>query len=91
MDSLHPFLWGSCIPYNMPVYLGAQCIFAESLTDASPRTSRQGYDAWVRQLAVKRPSRISDRCQLTLSPQRVALANTFTDVEFLPLSNRPIS
>ena len=23
MASLLPFLWGSCIPYNMPVYPGA--------------------------------------------------------------------
>ena len=23
MGSLSPFLWGSCIPYNMPVYPGA--------------------------------------------------------------------
>ena len=23
MESLSPFLWGSCIPYNMPVYPGA--------------------------------------------------------------------
>ena len=28
MDSLLPFLWGSCIPYNMPVYPGAQCMVA---------------------------------------------------------------
>jgi len=24
MESLSPFLWGSCIPYNMPVYPGAR-------------------------------------------------------------------
>jgi hypothetical protein len=24
MESLSPFLWGSCIPYKMPVYPGAQ-------------------------------------------------------------------
>jgi hypothetical protein len=33
MESLAPFLWGSCIPYNMPVYPGAQCIIAESLIE----------------------------------------------------------
>src|SRR5271157_1894694 len=26
MESLSPFLWGSCIPYNMPVYPGARRI-----------------------------------------------------------------
>jgi len=30
MESLSPFLWGSCIPYNMPVYPGAQRIIAGS-------------------------------------------------------------
>jgi len=24
MESLSPFPWGSCIPYNMPVYPGAR-------------------------------------------------------------------
>jgi hypothetical protein len=33
MESLLPFLQGTCTPYNMPVYPGAQCIIAESLTD----------------------------------------------------------
>ena len=42
MESLSPFLWGSCIPYNMPVYPGAQRIIAESLTEAyySPRVDQ---------------------------------------------------
>ena len=26
MESLLPFLQGTCTPYNMPVYPGAQCI-----------------------------------------------------------------
>jgi hypothetical protein len=28
MESLSPFLWGSCIPYNMPVYPGARWLIA---------------------------------------------------------------
>ena len=31
MESLLPFLQGTCTPYNMPVYPGAQRIIAESL------------------------------------------------------------
>jgi hypothetical protein len=34
MESLAPFLWGSCIPYNMPVYPGAQRIIAAALIEA---------------------------------------------------------
>src|SRR5580698_690142 len=33
MESLAPFLQGSCIPYNMPVYPGAQCPIAYALAD----------------------------------------------------------
>jgi hypothetical protein len=33
MESLSPFLWGSCIPYNMPVYPGAQCKIANALNE----------------------------------------------------------
>ena len=33
MESLAPFLQGTCTPYNMPVYPGAQRIIAESLVD----------------------------------------------------------
>ena len=33
MESLLPFLQGTCTPYNMPVYPGAQCIIAKSLID----------------------------------------------------------
>ena len=33
MDSLLPFLQGTCTPYNMPVYPGAQCVIAETLID----------------------------------------------------------
>ncbi len=33
MESLLPFLQGTCTPYNMPVYPGAQCIIAESLNE----------------------------------------------------------
>jgi hypothetical protein len=35
MESLLPFLQGTCTPYNMPVYPGAQRIIADSLTDKS--------------------------------------------------------
>jgi hypothetical protein len=34
MESLAPFLWGSCIPYNMPGYPGAQRIIAAALIEA---------------------------------------------------------
>ena len=34
MESLLPFLQGTCTPYNMPVYPGAQCIIAEALTES---------------------------------------------------------
>ena len=43
MESLSPFLWGSCIPYNMPVYPGAQRKIANALIElvqAQPRHSR---------------------------------------------------
>jgi hypothetical protein len=30
MDSLRPFLQGTCTPYNMPVYPGAQWFVANS-------------------------------------------------------------
>jgi len=33
MESLAPFLQGTCTPYNMPVYPGAQCIIANALID----------------------------------------------------------
>ena len=33
MESLFPFLQGTCTPYNMPVYPGAQRIIAKALTD----------------------------------------------------------
>ncbi len=33
MESLIPFLQGTCTPYNMPVYPGAQRIIANSLVD----------------------------------------------------------
>jgi hypothetical protein len=33
MESLLPFLQGTCTPYNMPVYPGAQCIIADSLSE----------------------------------------------------------
>ena len=34
MESLLPFLQGTCTPYNMPVYPGAQRIIAESRNNA---------------------------------------------------------
>ena len=33
MESLLPFLQGTCTPYNMPVYPGAQCQIADALTE----------------------------------------------------------
>ncbi len=33
MESLLPFLQGTCTPYNMPVYPGAQRIIFEELTE----------------------------------------------------------
>jgi hypothetical protein len=34
MESLSPFLQGSCIPYNMPVYPGAQRVIAWPMLQA---------------------------------------------------------
>jgi hypothetical protein len=34
MESLLPFLQGTCTPYNMPVYPGAQCEIANALPNA---------------------------------------------------------
>ena len=34
MELLAPFLQGTSTPYNMPVYPGAQCQIAKSLTDS---------------------------------------------------------
>jgi hypothetical protein len=33
MESLLPFLQGTCTPYNMPVYPGAQCQIAKLLIE----------------------------------------------------------
>jgi hypothetical protein len=33
MESLLPFLQGTCTPYNMPVYPGAQCQIANALIE----------------------------------------------------------
>ena len=52
MESLSPFLWGSFIPYNMPVYPGAQRVIAKALIEVvglegnymvSPRAGREQY------------------------------------------------
>jgi hypothetical protein len=34
MESLAPFLQGTCTPYNMPVYPGARRIIANALIEA---------------------------------------------------------
>jgi hypothetical protein len=34
MESLLPFLQGTCTPYNMPVYPGAQCMIANALIES---------------------------------------------------------
>ena len=49
MESLAPFLQGTCTPYNMPVYPGAQCKIANALFEQSP--------AWKRALTCSRKSR----------------------------------
>jgi hypothetical protein len=46
MDSLSPFLQGTCTPYNMPVYPGAQCIIA--------KLRFQSADVWKRGMAYSR-------------------------------------
>jgi len=38
MESLLPFLQGTCTPYNMPVYPGAQRIVANALTETAIET-----------------------------------------------------
>ena len=46
MESLSPFLWGSCIPYNMPVYPGARPYNAQPvLLKNSTRSRPQGRNA----------------------------------------------
>ena len=40
MDSLLPFLQGTCTPYNMPVYPGAQRIIVKALTDDTISTGK---------------------------------------------------
>jgi hypothetical protein len=40
MDSLLPFLQGSCIPYNMPVYTGALRVARHPTVDRGPRVIR---------------------------------------------------
>ena len=45
MESLLPFLQGTCTPYNMPVYPGAQRIIAKSLAE-SPFSARLPQLAW---------------------------------------------
>ena len=40
MESLAPFLQGTCTPYNMPVYPGAQCIIAKSLIEEADSHGR---------------------------------------------------
>ncbi len=40
MESLLPFLQGTCTPYNMPVYPGAQCIIANALIDRRISTGK---------------------------------------------------
>ena len=37
MESLLPFLQGTCTPYNMPVYPGAQCKIAVPEIDHPPK------------------------------------------------------
>jgi len=37
MESLAPFLQGTCTPYNMPVYPGAQRVIAIPLIEDSNR------------------------------------------------------
>ena len=39
MESLLPFLQGTCTPYNMPVYPGAQRIIANSLVERKISTN----------------------------------------------------
>jgi hypothetical protein len=41
MESLSPFLWGSFIPYNMPVYPGALRLARDSSTIANGRELSQ--------------------------------------------------
>ena len=38
MESLLPFLQGTCTPYNMPVYPGAQYIIANALIEPVKRS-----------------------------------------------------
>jgi hypothetical protein len=46
MESLLPFLQGTCTPYNMPVYPGAQRIIANALADHASVLQLQGNRIW---------------------------------------------
>jgi hypothetical protein len=43
MESLAPFLQGTCTPYNMPVYPGAQCMIANALIEERWRSPEVPY------------------------------------------------
>ena len=42
MESLAPFLQGTCTPYNMPVYPGAQCINRRITHRETAKRAKQG-------------------------------------------------
>ncbi len=48
MDSLLPFLQGTCTPYNTSVYPGAQCITAHSYTTLGSCTHPPTSHPWTR-------------------------------------------
>jgi hypothetical protein len=58
MESLLPFLQGTCTPYNMPVYPGAQRKIANALTDTDGTPWRRE-DSPIRPSANCEPLKLS--------------------------------
>ena len=76
MESLLPFLQGTCTPYNMPVYPGAQRMIAKPLIERfrflrTIRTSSPGKQEAVS----KRPSAKAVPKRLLLNAQLPAFLN----------------
>jgi hypothetical protein len=73
MESLLPFLQGTCTPYNMPVYPGAQCIIALPLSENATASQSWRFVA----LEVRVMSAKKEALQVLSIPQNVVW-NPFT-------------
>jgi len=74
MGSLSPFLWGSCIPYNMPVYPGARRITPiRALERIPPGRDHKDGTPTTRQSGLRPCSRRSARHQTGTSNIKAAI------------------